>query len=138
MYVMPEWFHETSSVVSKIDCFITDFQEPYLLMKVFEGMVLFDERFVNYGYNKVQLFEHLRAAGYVFYIWNDCFAMDLPHPDSSFRKNYIDDIKGESSDMRELYRQFQEELNTKYKMVNPSRVCFSLQQRYFFEVDVDS
>ena len=135
---MPEWYGNTTSPLSKIRCFTADFQEPYVLLRYDEKTPLFDERFVNYGYNKVQLFEHLRAAGFAFYIWNDCFAMDLPHPGSSFRKNYIDEIKGESSDMRELYRQFQEELNVKYKMVNPSRVCFSMQQRYFLEVNIDS
>ena len=108
-----------------------------MLLRYDETTPLFDERFVNYGYNKVQLFEHLRAAGYTFYIWNSIFAMDLPHPDSSLRKEYIDKIKGETSEMRELYKDFQAELNAKYKMTNPTRICFSLQKRYFLDVDLE-
>ena len=45
---------------------------------------LFDENFVNYGYNKVQLVEHLRQSGYTFYILNHAFAMDFPHPEYVF------------------------------------------------------
>lgn len=133
---MPEWYGNTTSVLSRVRCFTADFQEPYVLLRYQESTPLFDERFVNYGYNKVQLFEHLRSAGFTFYIWNHCFAMDLPHPDSTLRKAYIDGIKGETSDMRELYKDFQAELNEKYRTVNPSRICFSLQKRYFNEVKI--
>lgn len=132
---MPEWYKNTNTLISRIRCFTADFQEPYVLLRYHPDTPLFDERFVDYGYNKVQLFEHLRAAGYTFYIWNSIFAMDLPHPDSSFRKAYISQIKGEYSDMREVYKQFQAELNLKYKFVQSSRICFSLQKRYFLAID---
>ena len=42
-------------------------------------MPMFDERFVNYGYNKVQWLEHLRFVGYDFQILTDGFAVDIPH-----------------------------------------------------------
>ena len=40
----------------------------YLVLKYTSELPLFDERFVNYGYNKVQYVDHLRLRGYEFYI----------------------------------------------------------------------
>lgn len=39
----------------------------------------FDERFVNYGYNKVEWLEHLRWSGFDFEILTRGFAVDVPH-----------------------------------------------------------
>ena len=39
----------------------------------------FDERFVNYGCNKVQFIDLLRNMGYRFYILTQSFAMDIAH-----------------------------------------------------------
>lgn len=80
MYTLPEWYlTPPEEHVAQIRCFVNDFQEPYVLLRRLETTPLFYERFVNYGYNKVQLIEHLRAAGYQFYILLQSFAMDLPH-----------------------------------------------------------
>ena len=49
------------------------------MLKYTPNTPLFDERFYDYGYNKVQLFEHLRAAGYTFYIMNNVFSVDILH-----------------------------------------------------------
>ena len=75
--------------MARIRCMLADFQEPwgflrccecrYVLLKRTPQTPLFDERFVDYGYNKVQLVEHLRAVGYHFYILTQAFAMDVPH-----------------------------------------------------------
>lgn len=82
MYVMPEWFVTSpSSPVSRIRCFMTDFMEPYLMVRLSPGLPLFDDRFVNYGYNKVEYVENLRQAGFSFFILNQAFAMDFPHPE---------------------------------------------------------
>ena len=134
MYVMPEWITSHSSNDSAIRCFITDFQEPYVLLRYGESTPLFDERFINYGYNKVQLIEHLRSAGYQFYILNNQYAIDLPHPDSSYRKNYLKGIHREKSDMRSVYAVFQRELNEKYKNVTPFKICKSVQTEYYTSV----
>ena len=65
---MPSWFIFADSIhVVKLKCMVAD------------STPLFEERFVNYGYNKVQLIEHLRSAGYTFYILTQAFAMDVPH-----------------------------------------------------------
>ena len=44
-----------------------------------ENLPLFDERFINYGFNKVQWIEHLRYLGYEYYILSRAFAFDIPH-----------------------------------------------------------
>ena len=82
MYVMPEWFVTSpSSPVSRIRCFMTDFMEPYLMVRLSPDLPLFDDRFVNYGYNKVEYVENLRQTGFSFFILNQAFAMDFPHPE---------------------------------------------------------
>ena len=43
-------------------------QEPYVILKRSPATPVFDERFVNYGYNKIQLIEHLRHKGYSFLV----------------------------------------------------------------------
>ena len=82
MYVMPEWFvTRQSSPASRIRCFLTNFMEPYMLIRYTPSTPLFHEEFVDYGYNKVQYFENLRQMGYDFFILNHAFAMDFPHPE---------------------------------------------------------
>ena len=77
---MPSWYIFADSIhVVKLKCMVADFQEPYVMLRNSYSTPLFEERFVNYGYNKVQLIEHLRSAGYTFYILTQAFAMDVPH-----------------------------------------------------------
>ena len=134
MYVMPEWYYNSPEKIKAIRCFITDFQEPYVMLRYSPETPLFDERFVNYGYNKVQLIEHLRAMGYQFYILNNDFAVDLPHPDSKFRKSYLSGIHTEKSDMREVYSTFQRELNEKYKHIPSFKICKEIQDQYYSSI----
>ena len=134
MYVMPEWFANHTAVVANISCFITDLQEPYLLLRAYPGMPLFDERFVNYGYNKVQYVEHLRRAGYTFFILNHAFAMDIPHPDSSFRREYIASMHGESLKMKQKFSAFQKMLSTMYSNVSHFPVCAVVKDSYYSDV----
>ena len=82
MYVMPEWYvTRQKSPASRISCFLTNFMEPYMLVRYQNTTPLFHEEFVDYGYNKVQYFENLRQMGYSFFILNHAFAMDFPHPE---------------------------------------------------------
>ena len=78
MYVESLWFRTTQPLL-KMKCFPNRLQESYLLMKYSPDMLLFDERFVNYGCNKVQYVDHLRMRGYEFYLLTRSFAMDLVH-----------------------------------------------------------
>lgn len=43
---------------------------------------LFDETFVNYGFNKVQWIEHLRYRGFEFFTSMQAFLVDIPHKKS--------------------------------------------------------
>ena len=55
-------------------------QEPYVVVKLTDDLPRFDERFINYGKNKVQWIIHLRMAGYQFHLLSHSFAIDVPHP----------------------------------------------------------
>lgn len=87
---MPPWFRVSKeSPASELDCAFTDFQEPsghssllmcsYVILKYTPSTPLFYKRFVNYGYNKIQFVEHLRAANYGFFLLNHAFMIDLAH-----------------------------------------------------------
>ena len=87
---MPAWFGAPAkSVVSRLDCAFTDFQEPfvcillfkfsYVILKYTPSTPMYDDRFVGYGYNKLQLIEHLRTMNYKFYLLNHAFMIDLAH-----------------------------------------------------------
>lgn len=53
----------------------------YLLVQKVDSLPLYDERFVGYGWNKVQWIEHLRYIGYRFYVFNNGFIIHCPHPE---------------------------------------------------------
>lgn len=65
-------------------------ENRYLMIRYSNDTILFDERFINYGCNKVQYVDYLRHLGYQFYILGDEFAMDVLHPDSSHRTHFLD------------------------------------------------
>ena len=56
------------------------FKSRYLIVRKSEHMPLFDERFINYGYNKQQWVEHLRYVGYKFAQLVQGYGIDIPHP----------------------------------------------------------
>ena len=126
---------------------------------------LFDESFVNYGYNKVQLIEHLRQSGYTFYILNHAFAMDFPHPEyvilillfsflslfilftysSPFRQYYnpkydLCDNSGVNtthrSQMKNAFNAFQQSLLNQYANITNTHICYGLQPSYYEEIYV--
>ena len=53
-----------------------------------KNTLLFDERFVDYGCNKVQYIEHLRLTGKRFYVLTTSFAMDIAHHE--YEENCLD------------------------------------------------
>ena len=52
----------------------------YLIVRKSDHLPLFDERFINYGYNKQQWVEHLRYIGYKFAQLVQGYGIDIPHP----------------------------------------------------------
>ena len=89
-YLIQEWFSTPPSLLYSIPCLNGDRQEPsllemivipsYLLIKKTPTLPLYDERFVGYGWNKVQWIENLRMAGYNFYVFEHGFIIHCPHP----------------------------------------------------------
>lgn len=62
----------------------------YVMLRFDNSTLLFDERFIDYGCNKVQYIDHLRYMGYRFYIVSDAFATDVLHHDSSHRTAFLE------------------------------------------------
>ena len=54
-------------------------QRRYLILRKSAKLPAFDERFVNYGYNKVQFIDELEHRGYVFAVLTVGFGFDIPH-----------------------------------------------------------
>ncbi len=65
--------------VTYVKCFKERFLEPYVMVRRSEHLPPFDERFINYGFNKVEWVETLRYLGYEFYVLSHAFAVDAPH-----------------------------------------------------------
>ena len=80
-YHTDDWFDLPSDTyVRELPCMFNDVQEPYVFVKRSPSLPRFDERFVDYGKNKVQFVSHLRMLGYKYYVLSQSFAIDVPHP----------------------------------------------------------
>lgn len=93
----------------------------YVVVKKSQFLPSFDERFINYAYNKVQWLEHLRYRGYAFSIITNGFAVDVPHPlyalagwimrSSALRKRFMTVRETTKQTLnKEMYDHFLEEL----------------------------
>ena len=51
----------------------------YLLVYRNDSITRFNERFINYGFNKISYVETLRRYEYRFILAGKVFAFDLPH-----------------------------------------------------------
>lgn len=72
LFLTEKWLamDNTTELYTPIHCFPDRLQEPwefhwrvicrYMVLKYTPSLPLFDERFVNYGYNKIQYMEQLR------------------------------------------------------------------------------
>ncbi|CBK20940.2 uncharacterized protein [Blastocystis hominis] len=87
--------------------------------------MFFDERFVNYGCNKVQYVDLIRHRGYKFYILINSFAMDLVHHDSAYRKTYLDKLRvGTRPIMKIICENFQARVQQVFKTAeNQTQIC---------------
>ena len=146
MYVLPDWYETPDDKhVARIRCFVNDFQEPYVLLRRVASTPLFYEKFVNYGYNKVQLIEHLRAAGFRFYLLLQAFAMDIPHVEydllillitsSDYRRKYLLNLHTNELHMREVYGRFQAFLNKNYSSAIRFPLCGKYPSRYLYFIE---
>ena len=128
MYVAPLW-HRTKSPYLKMKCFANVFQEPYVLLKYDEDMVLYDERFVDYGCNKVQLINLYRMMGYDFYILTKTFALDISHHDSKYREGYMTYARaGMRNKMGKLCSIYLAKTQLEYANQNKVNICTDLYE----------
>ncbi|CBK21893.2 uncharacterized protein [Blastocystis hominis] len=89
-YYFDEWLDSNyTQPLTLVKCFVKDKQEPYVILKKTEGMPRFDERFVNYGYNKVEFLTELRYSGWRFYVLGTAFGIDVPHPRSKYQQKFV-------------------------------------------------
>ena len=136
------WLSLDKSNVVEMRCFLNEFQEPYLLG---DGLIdryvmlnrtrntpLFDPRFINYGYNKVQFIEHLRYLGYKFLILTKSFAVDMPHRNSRYKSKFLGE-NGTSTNMDHMYSVFREELKAKYPMRQRLPICASKKAKNLYK-----
>lgn len=106
LYVNNNWYRLPGRY-ARMKCFANELQEPYVMVKYSKDMLLFDERFVNYGCNKVQWINLLRLSGYEFYVLTKAFAFDIVHRDSSYRTAYMHYARaGLMNDMGKFCRRF--------------------------------
>ena len=94
VWLQKEWYKEVETAegstirdLSHVRCLDSDFYEPYLVLP-WCGMgleapqrlsPLYDERFVGYGMNKNQYFEHIRHLSYDFLIVPKGYLIHTPH-----------------------------------------------------------
>ena len=69
--------------MARLRCLPNYEQEPYYFLRRRNGTPLYDERFVGYGYNKMQHMRHLTYVGYEFFVLTNAFAVDMPHKHAS-------------------------------------------------------
>lgn len=127
------WESLPSSIpLTKVKCFRERFLEPYVMVKK-NGIPLFDERFINYGYNKVEWIEHLRYMGFEFHVLSQSYAVDMPHSPyvhysgNQFRSNYAKEYKKGFKDgyipMLSLYRRFLTDLRNNHPDESRQVLC---------------
>lgn len=81
-YLFEKWFlSDCPYYYSLVSCWFNSIQEPYVVVKKSDKLPLFDERFVNYGFNKITWLRHLIRRGYYFGVISRGFVMDIPHPE---------------------------------------------------------
>ncbi|KAK8790276.1 hypothetical protein WA588_000438 [Blastocystis sp. NMH] len=125
-YVQREWISGDYTYL-KMKCFANRLQEPYLVMRYFDSMTLFDERFVDYGCNKVQWVDQLRLMGYEFYLLGRAFMMDIVHHDSGYRQKYMVYARaGKANQMRKLCDKFMAKAELVYGSQSKVNICYQL------------
>ncbi|KAK8799663.1 hypothetical protein WA158_006211 [Blastocystis sp. Blastoise] len=67
-----------------LTCFDSDGYEPYIMVKKTSSLPTFDERFYNYGMNKLLYIYELRIKHYNMNILTKSFLIHIPHPKSSY------------------------------------------------------
>ena len=89
--------------------------EPYVMVAR-ERVPLYDNRFVGYGYNKVQHILHLKHLGFSFHTLGGAFVIAEPHAPSTSRvvlyeSGNVDENHRRRAHLEDLYQAFLSEMN---------------------------
>lgn len=106
-----KWQFLSKSVNLDVAYFINwqDPWEPFYIAP--KDVPLYDERFKQYGFNRISQVCETNIAGYHFGVLNNAF---LVHKGYKYTENFHKTKEMENNRNRELYRQFKTELKTKY------------------------
>ncbi|KAK8825130.1 hypothetical protein WA556_006418 [Blastocystis sp. ATCC 50177/Nand II] len=121
-------------------CFNHVFQEPYLMVRRSAFLPLFDDRFINYGYNKVQWVETLRWLGFQFALVTQSFAVDVPHPPSEYARSWTKQWEKKDNaniTMRRVYRKYLTELRNLTNDDSTVFVCYRYKNRFTKNIAVN-
>lgn len=110
--------------IRKVPCIMSPAYEPYLVLpwchardeSGSRAAPYYDERFLGYGWNKVEYIRHVRELGYLLWVVPRGFIIHAPHPPSTSMQAFF---KGKDEaamailrkPMRTLWGKFQEELS---------------------------
>ena len=148
-YYTADWFYSSRSLIP-VNCFKSDTQEPYVVVKKTPSLPHFNESFINYSYNKVQWIEHLRWVGYSFAVLVNGYSVDIPHPEyfysfdiscrSPYRKQFFAQLKETRIfPMIDVYYSFLNELNKtvpKMQVVPLCKKAHINQRRVYYSSSV--
>ena len=76
---MNNWWNSNPGI-QDIDCIPFIEYEPYLLWHHDDSSILYDERFFDYGFDKISHMNNLRMNSFRFHTILGVFGFDLPHP----------------------------------------------------------
>ncbi|XP_073980276.1 beta-1,4-glucuronyltransferase 1-like isoform X2 [Rhodnius prolixus] len=91
--------------------------EPFYIAR--NNAPLYDERFKQYGFNRISQVCELHVAGYTFSVLNNAF---LIHRGFKTSDSFHEDKDKDQNNNRHLFRQFKAEL--KFKYIDSSRRCY--------------
>ncbi|XP_014289932.1 beta-1,4-glucuronyltransferase 1 isoform X1 [Halyomorpha halys] len=113
------WLNEPpgSEMATIFDVLWKDPWEPFYIAS--NNVPLYDERFKQYGFNRISQVCELHVAGYTFSVMNNGF---LVHRGFKTEQNFHIEKDREQESNRLLFRVFKTEL--KYKYIDSSRRCY--------------
>ncbi|KNB43828.1 glycosyltransferase-like protein [Blastocystis sp. subtype 4] len=104
-FVDDDWWTFSTSV-QDLPCIPYAIMEPYTLLKRTESTPLYDDNFINYGYNKVQFIDELEYKGYIFKVLTVGFGFDIPHKPSVYANMYEESWKVKKVINEDVYKDF--------------------------------
>lgn len=132
LWLQRDWYvnrkcHDSQNTVSDlryIACIDEPAYEPYLVLpwcpiadlndtaSTAQRLVpYYDERFVGYGWNKIQWIQHLRNAGFLFWVLPAGFLIHVPHELSAAQREFIESRQAPVRNMmQQVYQRFRGEL----------------------------